>query len=47
MDIHQHCSWMYNRLMSSRKGYTNEFLNGIEEFFSFACQQAHLANEKN
>ena len=46
MDIRQYHSWMYNRLMPGRRDYTNEFLDGVEEFVSFACQQAHLANGK-
>ena len=44
--MRQFRSWMYNRLMPGRKGYTNEFLNGVEEFVAFACQQAHLAKGK-
>ena len=32
--------------MPGWKGYTNEFLNGVEEFVAFACQQAHLAKGK-
>ena len=44
MDIRQNRSWMYNRLMPGRKGYTDAFLNGVTEFVSFACQQAYLSN---
>ena len=46
MNIRQYRSWMYNRLLSGQKGYTDEFLNGVEEFVSFACQQANSSNGK-
>ena len=46
MDICYHRSWMYNRLLSSRKGYTKFFLKGVEEFISFACQQLYFLSYK-
>ena len=46
MDIRHYRSWMYNRLLPGRQGYTDAFLNGVEEFVSFACQQEDLSNEK-
>ena len=35
-----HRSWMYNRLLLDRNGYTEEFLNEINQFDAFACRQA-------
>ena len=42
MDIRHHRSWMYNRLLPGRTGYTEIFLKGLEEFISFACQQPYF-----
>ncbi|CAJ2648225.1 unnamed protein product [Trifolium pratense] len=39
MDIRQSRSWMYNRLMPGRRGLTDEFLKGVDEFVSFAIQR--------
>ncbi|KAK2369072.1 hypothetical protein QL285_082226 [Trifolium repens] len=44
MDIRLHRSWMYNRLNRGRKGFTDEFLNGLNEFVSFALQQECIVN---
>ena len=30
---------MYNRLLLDRNGYTQEFLNEVNEFDAFACRQ--------
>lgn len=46
MDIRENRSWMYNRLMPGRKGYTDAFVNGVDEFVSFACQEADLSSGK-
>ena len=46
MDICHYHSWMYNRLLPDRKGYTNEFLIGVELFIHFACRQPIFLNEK-
>jgi len=35
-----HRSWIYNRLLLDRNGYTEEFLNGINQFDAFARRQA-------
>ena len=39
MDIHERRSWMYDRLLPGRKGLTDSFVNGVEEFVSWACLQ--------
>ncbi|XP_058774870.1 uncharacterized protein LOC131649136 isoform X2 [Vicia villosa] len=39
MEIPRHRTWMYNRLLPGRSGHTYEFLKGVEEFITFACQQ--------
>jgi len=46
MDIRQNRSWMYNRLMSNRRGYNEVFLEGVDEFVSYACQERNLSNGK-
>ncbi|XP_031111768.1 uncharacterized protein LOC116015735 [Ipomoea triloba] len=35
-NIPEHRKWMYNRLLPGRKGYTDEFLMGVEEFVNYA-----------
>lgn len=45
MEMPTHRTWMYNRLLPGRKGYTVEFLQGVEEFIDFACQQPNYLNE--
>jgi len=39
-----HRTWMYNRLLSDRSGYTQEFLNGVIQFDQFACTQTEFLN---
>lgn len=39
MDVPEHRTWMYNRRITGRKGFTAEFLQGLKEFLDFACQQ--------
>jgi hypothetical protein len=39
MEVPPHRTWMYNRLHPGRKGHVSEFLNGVNEFIEFACQQ--------
>ena len=34
-----HRKWMYNRFLDNGGGYTQDFLNGVEGFVSFAMQQ--------
>ena len=46
MDIFQLRSWMYNRLLPGRKGYTKEFLKDVEDFVLFACQQPNFQSEE-
>jgi len=46
MDVHENRSWMYNRLLPGRKGYTEAFLNGVAEFVSFALGKTNLSNGK-
>ncbi|XP_058759557.1 uncharacterized protein LOC131632856 [Vicia villosa] len=46
MDIQLDHSWMYNRLNPCRKGYTEEFRNGLDEFVSFALQQEGIINDE-
>jgi len=46
MDVHENCSWMYNRLLPGRKGYTEAFLNGVAEFVSFALEKTNFSNGK-
>ena len=36
MNGHLHRTWMYNRLLPDRSGYTQEFLDGVNEFDQFA-----------
>jgi len=43
MDIRQNRSWMYNRLMSNRRGYNEAFSKGVDEFVSYACQERNLS----
>ncbi|CAJ2663237.1 unnamed protein product [Trifolium pratense] len=45
MEMPAHRTWMYNRRIVGRKGYTAEFLQGLEEFLDFACQQPQYLNE--
>ncbi|TKY65798.1 golgin subfamily A member 5 [Spatholobus suberectus] len=45
MELPTHRTWMYNRLLPGRKGYTTEFLKGIEEFIDFACRQPKYLSE--
>ncbi|XP_038693762.1 uncharacterized protein LOC119991488 [Tripterygium wilfordii] len=45
MDILEHRNWMYNRLLPGRKGITDNFLLGVEEFISFACQHPIFLSE--
>ena len=37
---HHRC--MYNKLLPNRSGYTQEFLNGINQFDEFACGQTEF-----
>lgn len=46
MDIRLTRSWMYNRLLPGRKGYTAAFEKGVEEFISFACKQEGVSNNQ-
>ncbi|XP_058729647.1 uncharacterized protein LOC131601773 isoform X2 [Vicia villosa] len=46
MDIRVRRSWMYNRLNPHKKGYTPEFLKGLEEFVSFAMKQPGTSNNE-
>ena len=39
-----HRSWMYNRLLHDHSGYTQEFLNGVNEFDQFARTQTEFLN---
>ncbi|KAK2406684.1 hypothetical protein QL285_042387 [Trifolium repens] len=45
MEMPEHRTWMYNRRNVGRRGYTVEFLQGLEEFLDFACQQPQYLNE--
>ena len=45
MDIPHRRKWMYNRLNPGRRGYTDEFLQGIDEFIIFACQNEVYASQ--
>jgi len=45
MEVPPHRTWMYNRLHPGRKGHVSEFLNGVNEFIEFACQQKKYLNE--
>ena len=45
MDIFHLRSWMYNRLLPGRKGYTDEFVKGVEDFILFACQRPYFESE--
>jgi hypothetical protein len=36
---------MYNRLNHGRKGFTDEFRNGLDEFVSFALRQECIVND--
>ncbi|RDX87334.1 hypothetical protein CR513_31204, partial [Mucuna pruriens] len=45
MEMPTHRTWMYNRLLPSRKGYTTEFLKGVKEFIDFASQQPKYLSE--
>ena len=45
MDIIEHREWMYNRLLPGRKGITDQFLRGVEEFITFACQHPIFLSE--
>lgn len=46
MDIRLHPIWMYNRLNPCRKGFANEFQNGLDEFVSFGLQQEGKINDQ-
>jgi len=46
MNILQNRSWMYNRLMLDRRGYTDAFLQGVDDFVSYACQETNVSNGK-
>ena len=46
MDIRQNRKWIYNRLMSNRRGYNDAFLKGVDEFVSYTCQETNLSNGK-
>ncbi|XP_019185969.1 PREDICTED: uncharacterized protein LOC109180715 [Ipomoea nil] len=35
-NIPEHRKWMYNRLLPGKRGYTDEFLLGVEEFVNYA-----------
>ncbi|XP_019158170.1 PREDICTED: uncharacterized protein LOC109154886 [Ipomoea nil] len=35
--IPEHRKWMYNRLLPGKRGITNEFLAGVEQFVKYAC----------
>ena len=39
-----HRRWMYNRLLPNRSGYTQEFLNGVNQFNKFARRQIEFLN---
>ena len=39
-----HRRWMYDRLPPDRSGYTQEFLDGVNEFDQFACGQTEFMN---
>ena len=39
-----HRRWMYNRLLRDRSGYTQEFLDGVNEFDQFARTQTEFLN---
>ena len=44
MNGHPHLRWMYNRLLSDRSGYMQEFLNGVNQFDEFARRQTEFLN---
>ena len=46
MEIPEHHRWMYNRLNPGRGGLKLEFLNGINEFIAYVCQQPEFLREK-
>lgn len=46
MDIQQSRGWMYDRLNLDRRGYADAFLNGVDEFVSYASLQTNLSNGK-
>lgn len=46
MKIPEHRRWMINRLLTSRAGYTQEFINGVEEFDKFAKTQLVYLEDK-
>jgi len=37
---------MYNRLMPNRRGYTDVFLKGVDDFVSYVCQETNVSNGK-
>ena len=36
MDFIRHRSWMYNRINPDRRGVTDEFTRGVNEFVQYA-----------
>ena len=38
-------AWMYKRLKKGKMSYVEEFLKGLEIFFTFASQQPNLKSE--
>jgi len=39
-----HRRWMYNKFVHNRSGYTQEFLDGVNQFNQFARRQAEFLN---
>ena len=39
-----HRKWMYSRLLPNNSGYTQEFLNRVNQFDEFACRQIEFLN---
>ncbi|CAH9108629.1 unnamed protein product [Cuscuta epithymum] len=42
MDLRNERLWMYNRVKPGRKGLTNEFKVGVDQFVNFACAQVEF-----
>lgn len=46
MTIPEHQKRMINRLLPGKVAYTDEFIEGMEEFIKFACSQPKYLSEK-
>jgi len=42
MNGHPYRWWMYNKLLPDRNGYTQEFLNKVNQFDAFARRQVEF-----